>query len=98
MKLTKAFLLQYFLQHLHHITLYHSIVMTINNRSTKAELLAAYTEIKTKAETPTITVDATVNTVKLVFKELAALASDVYHFGAWTRSHCNRLAAVFRGT
>jgi len=70
--------------------------MSINNRSTKAEILSAYNEVKAKTETSTITVDATVNTVKLVLKELAALVSDVYHLGAWTRHHCNRLAAVFR--
>ena len=70
--------------------------MSINNRSTKAEILSAYNAIKVKAETPFITKEAVVNTAKVVFKELAALASDVYHLGAWTRHHCNRLAAVFR--
>jgi len=73
-------------------------MLSITPRSTKAEILSAYNEVKAKAETSTITVDATVNTVKLVFKELAALAHDVYQLGAWTRQHCNRLAAVFRGT
>ena len=68
--------------------------MTINNRSTKAEILSAYNKLKTKSET--ITTDAVVNTAKVVCKELAALASDVYHLGAWTHQHCNRLAAVFR--
>jgi hypothetical protein len=72
--------------------------MTINNRSTKAEILSAYTEIKTKAETPTITVDATVNTVNLVFKELAALVSDVYHLGVWSRKNFNHFVSVYRGT
>jgi hypothetical protein len=73
-------------------------MLSITPRSTKAEILSAYNEVKAKAETSTITVDATVNTVNLVFKELAAMARDLYHLGAWTRQHCNRLAAVFRGT
>ena len=72
--------------------------MSITKRSTKSEILSAYNELKTKSDSSVITKDAVVNTAKIVFKELAALASDVYHFGAWTRSHCNRLAAVFRGT
>ena len=70
--------------------------MSINNRSTKAEILSAYNAIKIKAETPVVTKDAVVNTVKLVFKELAAMARDLYQLGAWSRSHFNHLASVFR--
>ena len=71
-------------------------MLSITPRSTKAEILAAYNEVKAKAETSTITVDATVNTVNLVFKELAAMARDLYQLGAWSRSHFNHLASVFR--
>ena len=89
---------KYFLQHFHHPNrLYTTFnTMAINNRSTKAEILSAYNAIKVKAETPVITKEAVVNTAKIVCKELAALVSDVYHLGAWTHQHCNRLAAVFR--
>jgi hypothetical protein len=70
--------------------------MTITKRSTKSELLSAYNELKTKSDSSVVTKDAVINTAKIVCKELAALASDVYHLGAWSRKRFDHLVSVFR--
>ena len=70
--------------------------MSITKRSTKAEILAAYNELKTKSDSSAVTKEAVVNTSKIVCKELAALVSDVYHLGAWSRKRFDHLVSVFR--
>ena len=59
--------------------------MTISNKSTKAEILAAYEALQAQADSEYITWPLVVNTAKLVAREARYLAEDLAKLGAWCR-------------
>ena len=64
----------------------------ITTKSTKAEILAAYKQLsaayakdRAEAVVPMITLEATMNTLRFVGRELINLVNDVYSLGAFCR-------------
>lgn len=59
--------------------------MTITAKSTKAEILAAYNALQAQSSAQYVTMPLILNTVRMVARELQALAVDVFNLGAFCR-------------
>ena len=58
--------------------------MTISNRSTKAEILAAYEALRTQQQAKTVTWPLLSNTARVIAEEAALLARDSYRLATVT--------------
>ena len=69
--------------------------MAITAKSTKAEILAAYNALQAQSEARYVTMPLILNTVRLVARELRALAVDVFNLGAFCRKGFDQLLDTY---